>query len=408
METTWHNCYDDGWRELITPLSYSHPAKFSAGLIRRIFEYLLESGYLRKGDAVCDPFAGVGTGGIVAASMGLQWFGCELEPDFARMANGYDCPGFGVADGERLGDAGRLLLCRDCRAVHDGERSGFVERGTHHLVGNFELHRATWQACGDPLPVLVCGDSRRLRANLRVVPAAVVCSPPYHGMEVPASVLQPGGRQGARSSYRAQGSDAEDRYGSTPGQLGAMKAGDVQAVVSQQVDNRIPSAMSVVSSPPYANHIGIGNGIDYSKAVDPTTSRIGSAGRDALGGPYGETAGQIGGATGETFWHAARDIVTECHAILRRGISAWVVKDFVRNKARVPFCDDWCKLLEACGFTVVERIHAMLVKETRHPDLFGGGHLKRTERKSLFRRLAEKNGSPAIDFEEIVIARKAR
>ncbi len=123
---------------------------------------------------------------------------------------------------------------------------------------------------------------------------------------------------------------------------------------------------------------------------------------------YGAADGQLGAVTGETFWHAARDIVSECYAILRPGgVSAWVVKDFVRNKARVPFCDDWCKLLEACGFVVTHRAHAMLVKETSHPDLFGGAdHVERTERKSFFRRLAEKKGSPKIDFEEVVFARK--
>lgn len=55
----------------------------------------------------------------------------------------------------------------------------------------------------------------------------------------------------------------------------------------------------------------------------------------------------------------------------------------------------------------VERIHAMLVAENRSPALFGGEHVKRTERKSFFRRLAEKNGSPRIDHEEILVMRKA-
>jgi macrodomain Ter protein organizer (MatP/YcbG family) len=40
-------------------------------------------------------------------------------------------------------------------------------------------------------------------------------------------------------------------------------------------------------------------------------------------------------------------------------------------------------------------------------DMFSREHrTKRTERKSFFRRLAEKNGSPAIDWEEVVWARK--
>ncbi|HEU4344036.1 MAG TPA: hypothetical protein VFU31_20975 [Candidatus Binatia bacterium] len=48
----------------------------------------------------------------------------------------------------------------------------------------------------------------------------------------------------------------------------------------------------------------------------------------------------------------------------------------------------------------------MLTSEKRHTDLFEGETVKKTERKSFFRRLAEKKGSPRIDFEEVIIARK--
>ncbi len=109
-----------------------------------------------------------------------------------------------------------------------------------------------------------------------------------------------------------------------------------------------------------------------------------------------------------TFWEAARLIILECEAILRPGgIAVFVCKDFVRKKARVSFSDDWQRLCEACGFVLVERIQASLVKEDSHPSLFGGNDVKITERKSFFRRLAEKKGSPRIDFEDVIVMRKA-
>ena len=63
-------------------------------------------------------------------------------------------------------------------------------------------------------------------------------------------------------------------------------------------------------------------------------------------------------------------------------------------------------MLESLGFEPVERIRAMLVKEDRQPGLFGEDVVKTTERKSFFRRLAEKKGSPRIDWEEVLMVRK--
>jgi hypothetical protein len=48
----------------------------------------------------------------------------------------------------------------------------------------------------------------------------------------------------------------------------------------------------------------------------------------------------------------------------------------------------------------------MLVEETTHAQLFGADHVMRKERKSFFRRLAEKKGSPRIDYEEVLICRR--
>jgi hypothetical protein len=108
-----------------------------------------------------------------------------------------------------------------------------------------------------------------------------------------------------------------------------------------------------------------------------------------------------------TFWSAARDIVAECHAILKPGgVAVFVTKDFVRDKKRVPFSADWVRLCESCGFRLVKWARASLVSETRHGDLFCGETVKRTERKSFFRRLAEKKGSPRIDHEDVLFLMK--
>jgi DNA modification methylase len=45
----WHGLYAARWNDLLSPSAISHPAKFSHGLIRRIYEYALEQGYIQSG-----------------------------------------------------------------------------------------------------------------------------------------------------------------------------------------------------------------------------------------------------------------------------------------------------------------------------------------------------------------------
>ena len=82
-----------------------------------------------------------------------------------------------------------------------------------------------------------------------------------------------------------------------------------------------------------------------------------------------------------------------------------ILKDCVKGGKRVPLCKQTLDLLIHLGFKPLERIRAMLVKETTSEGLFGKITTKK-ERKSFFRRLAEKKGSPRIDWEEVLIVRR--
>jgi hypothetical protein len=107
----------------------------------------------------------------------------------------------------------------------------------------------------------------------------------------------------------------------------------------------------------------------------------------------------------DTFWSAAREIVAQCHQILRPGGHAiWITKDFVRKGKRVPFSDQWQALCEAQGFRLVCRHRAMLVKHHGSQDtIFGDVEHVITERKSFFRRLHEKRpGAVKIDWEDVL------
>lgn len=390
--TKWHGCYDDGWKGNITPESFCHPAKMARGLLERIVTHGLERGWWKAGDRIGDPFSGVGSTGIVGAYHGLRVIGCELEPRFHALA-----------------------------------------------LENRELHRRKWEALGCPLPEYICGDSRNFAALVGAIDGAVM-SPPYiEGLGHGGSGTERDHAKGLHAACNARG------YGGGDGNIANLRAGDIAAVIT---------------SPPYADSVNAeGNAIDWEKAgradrTKPSADRqnpmstgamkygstpgqigalkgivtsppweqnganLGDVGntnamRQEISAQsvkrddaYGQSEGQLGNSTGETYWSAMRLVYDQCRlALTPGGYMAVVIKDYVKNRARVPLCDQTLELLTALGFAAVERIHAMLVKESTRQGLFGA-ETKRKERKSFFRRLAESKGSPRIDYEEVLVVRK--
>ena len=83
----WNGCYPSNWRGVIVDEAIVHPAKFSSKLIRRIYEHMVEEGWLKEGDIVIDPFGGVALGALDAQRLGLRWRGCELEQRFVDLGN---------------------------------------------------------------------------------------------------------------------------------------------------------------------------------------------------------------------------------------------------------------------------------------------------------------------------------
>ncbi len=445
IESVWHGCYDESWGPLLVPEAFSHPAKFSCGLIRRIIEHGLERGWFKKGDILGDPFGGVACGGIIAASYGLRWIGIELEDRFCKLGAGFDCPGMSKAEWVRWYGRGKRNkgICLDCQDYRDAagykKNSGQIPNPpAHRFLGNIDLHRATWEQMGDPIPVLIQGDSRNFAALVHDA-VAIISSPPY------AECLQGDGHgidfsKAKEGSLR--GSAARDNigceYGATTGQLGAMKAGELAGVISSppyvsgghhpdqtgawggraqtvpqelagygatpgQLGQLPPGDLAgIVSSPPFEKCDNRGG----TKMADGYFARIG--GIRTSDDIVPNTIGQLGNKSGETYWSAVAQVYSECLKALRPGgVMVLVVKDYIKNRQRVPLCEQTLELLTHLGFEPVERIRAMLVKEHKSKGLFGE-HVKRKERKSFFRRLAEAKGSPRIDYEEVLVVRKGK
>ena len=404
----WASCYDLSYRGIIVPEAFGHPAKMSRGLLTRILRHAKEEGWLWPGAIILDPFGGIGSTGILGAYEGYSVVCVELEQKFVDLAK-----------------------------------------------QNIALHAKKLAALGCPQPVIIQGDSRRLCEILQGADL-IVSSPPYS--DCPAGAQGTQQRRAAHSNYKFNESKG-DAYGTFPGQLGAMKPGSVDAVVSSPpyagaLGNRQhegdqqkyydrqkryneahpehkrpdPESMcypcsdgnlaamkpgdvsAIISSPPYEGSLN-STDTDFIRnrlttGLSGSTKLRGKTGAKSDGQIYGNAEGQLGNSQGPTFWETARDIVAQCLQILRPGgYAIWVVKDFVRAKKRVDFTGDWRKLCESVGFTTIHEHHALLVKETKHSTFFGTETTIKA-RKSFFRRLCESKGSPRIDFEVVLCTRK--
>ena len=105
------------------------------------------------------------------------------------------------------------------------------------------------------------------------------------------------------------------------------------------------------------------------------------------------------------YWESCASIYAQCFALLPPGGHIiLVVKPFVRHKVVVDLPGQTCRLLEAVGFRVLHRHRAWLIAKEGQ-QRFDGGEDRR-EHKSFFRRLQEGKGSPRIDFEEVICAKR--
>lgn len=318
----WEDCYEEGWRKLIVPEAFCHPAKFSRNLIERIYIHAIDNGWIKNGDFVLDPFGGVALGALDAITRGVNWIGVELEEKFVKL-------------GEE-----NIDKWKQDRKV----------KGTARIIQ---------------------GDSRNLKARLIGTPDLVVSSPPYADIWSPkegGEIKQEWGKHRAKRTKGNFSYNPDNKRN-----LSNMKEGDFD--------------LASFNSTTYREQ----------RKIDRKNK--------TLEGYNKENKDNLGSISCDTFWEASREIIQGCFDLLKPGGHAiWVIKDYVRDKKRVPFSDMWTSLCESVGFKVVCLHYAMLIKGdqmTMDNGVLGSSKIK-TERKSFFRRLQEKKGSPRIDWEDVV------
>jgi hypothetical protein len=394
QETVWQGCYSGSWKGLLVEAAWPHPAKYSRTLIQRIYQHLRDQYGLKPGSVILDCFGGVALGGLDALLAGYHWVGVELEPAFmtAGQANiTFWRHKFGPQPGSVTllqGDSRFLrqvlheahpAVCLSSPPYATGDSAGPESLGRRTDKSALAMpHCQGWGIGGQNNP-----------GNLAALPpgsldTALLSSPPYHdALTHGGQVHKTGFQQG-----QTHGKDAlANGYGRSTGQLQNLPGGSLDA--------------TLISSPPYGDQ-QVGTGSE---------SRAGWRGYTDHGGGTAAREGQLSAmpiATGDTFWSAAAQVLTEVAALLPPGaLAVWIVKAYVRDGCVVDFPGDWQRLCEATGFRLVERIEASLVEEHgTETTLWGTDVPRRTKRASFFRKLAEKKGAPHIDNEIILIFRR--
>jgi len=392
----WHGCYDKSLKGFITDASFNHPAKFSLGLIERIYDHCLARGYFTKGSLVGDVFGGVAIGGLVAAYRGVRWIGCELEPKFVGFCRQnialhrskleyLGCPLPLIIQGDSRFFAERVQAVVSSPPYAETETTaGNVGNATNKSWGKGKRLASSTEGYGRE-----DGQIGRLKS---CAVDSVIASPPYAAISTGAGGLNtnPAKHEGQQSgrSAKAASQDTDQKYGTSDGQIARLKGGDVQAVVT---------------SPPFEDSLNVR---PSKQILNGSGGRMGQSckGEDN----YGTAEGQIGNSKGETYWQAMDQVYRSCFQAIRPGgVIVLVVKNYVKNRKIVPLCDDTVRLLEHIGFMPLERIRAMLKTKTVHNDLFHKeGVTTIKSRASFFRRLAEQKGAPPIDWEEVIICQK--
>ena len=403
-QLNWYGLYSDSWQGEITPEAFSHPAKYSRALIRKIYQHMLESGWIKPGDKVVDPFGGVALGAYHALQNGLVWWGCELEPKFVKLGNeNIQLWNQKYSDwfSHKWGTA--VLLQGDSRNLAttiQGEMIGSITsppfgagetRNRSEFQGG-EIASMMSRAYTQDKQGVTNGNLAHLVTKESDFEAAV-SSPAYvdtvKNGEGTGVRFDPVGHKGD-NAYKAS---SQAQYGKSSGQLGAMNGGGFEAAVS---------------SSPFEN--GSPTSPRPCKQTEEYKNKYGHIGSEALNQhEYGQTEGQLGQDTGETFWQAARQIVEQTYMVLKPGAyAAFVCGDFVRGGKRVYFGRQWMELCQAVGFEPIEWAIAWKTEyKGNQLDIFGNDHEKRIDRVSFFRRLAnEKNPDNAILNEDILFMRK--
>ncbi len=390
MIDQWENCYSQGWGKNLVPEAFSHPAKVSFSLAGKIYDHAINQRWIKKGDFVLDPFGGICGFGFHALCYGLNFIAVELEEKFVKLGEqNIELWNRELKGWPNLGTA--RIVQGDSRRLKDVIREASLIVSSppfSSILGSDTTLKYEKRPDGKPFGAgkSMLNDYGHTSGNLDQMPEGnfqdviekadlILSSPPYAGsMESDKGGIdwEKAGRvdrtKPSNKRHSVMSNNDPTSYGQSPGQLGSMKEGSIDAVIS---------------SPPYEASLDRSKNAGREENIKRRKLKMQYGGLTS----YSEDPGQMGNFKGDTFWSASREIVQQCHDLLKDGGHAiWVCKDYIKAKKRIPFSDRWLALCESVGFKLVCRHQAMLVKKDGEQFTTRGNQLLQPERKSFFRR----------------------
>lgn len=118
-------------------------------------------------------------------------------------------------------------------------------------------------------------------------------------------------------------------------------------------------------------------------AETPTPGSVG-----AVNFYYGGHPDQIGHLRKDAYWEAMSDVYQQALAALQGGVMVVILKDHIKDGARVRVCDQTAELCQDLGFILIDR-HQRLVYPL-----------------SLWQRRRKERGEPVVEEEEALVFRK--
>lgn len=445
LQDEWLGCYRGGWKGAICDEAFSHPAKVAFNLARRIYEHAIEEGWIEPRDVVVDPFGGIGGCAFHGLMNGMIVVTNELEEKFVELSKQNrelwrekftGLPGFNSDNWIILqGDSRKLagLIQEASFAVTSPPYANDTVNSRNGI--DLDLIKKPGGHNSQSRMMSGYGEASGQIGSMKEGDLSLaVSSPPYN----PPMSQDHNGSKGGKRGTEPSEQGAFVKYGNTPGQLeglsmeghaiavssppfpqpytgggginvkgygadGADKVGSrtYQSQGGDRAEGNLETLanegfMAAISSPPF----------EKSNACEDPNYRTGRRGGGGpLYGDYGNSAGQLGKESGDTFWSASRTILEQLYSVLKPGAHAiFIVKAFVRHKQIVDFPGQWAQLCEAVGFKLIHDHHAMLTEHSgTQSGMFGTDKEYKVKRISFFRRLHEsKSPETAIDYESVL------
>ena len=344
-------------KKYFCPSSISHPAKMDLPLCRWIIDKFCNKD---KPEIILDPMCGIGSTLIMGMLMRPQslFVGIELEDKFVKMTQDNINKVEKLAERDMFLKVGRATVikgdARNLQGLLNKEVDKIISsppygEGLGHPHGTKVKSKLSLMAKEKGMNI---GEySKEKGKNIGDLPhgeiSRIITSPPFG----PAT----SGRGIAKGGYKGKHGEMEDigkrsympeNVGETEGNL-----------------SNLPYVEKIISSPPYADTpISIQGGgkegqkwnkayKEYQKTGDWEKFQKEMSKQNIEKG-YGADKDNIGNTKGQNYLEAMLLVYKECWKVLRpKGLMILTIKDFIRDKKRIPLGEDTIKLCELAGFT---------------------------------------------------------